>query len=118
MTRLIHNLTGLLFGLTIAALLALWYVSAHSAEPPPKQTYIGVVVAYQNGEVVASESIGYAANQADCMKGVQSVMVEVTPKPGISLAALCTPAPPAPPAATMPPQSKDPVPGHKGEGSV
>jgi hypothetical protein len=93
MTRLIRNLTGLAYGLIFVALLAIWVETARSDTP---KTYIGIIVAYQKGEVVASESIGYAATQGDCMRGVQAAMTEVQPKPGVTLAAVCTPAPPAP----------------------
>jgi hypothetical protein len=93
MVRIIRNLTGLLYGLILVALLAMWVISARGAEPV---TYIGIIVAYQKGAVVASESIGYAATQGDCMRGVQAAMADVQPKPGVMLAAVCTPAPPAP----------------------
>jgi hypothetical protein len=80
--------------LTIIGLLVIAPVEAARSDTP--KTYIGIIVAYQKGEVVASESIGYAATQGDCMKGVEAAMAEVQPKPGVTLAAVCTPAPPAP----------------------
>jgi hypothetical protein len=109
----IRNATAFLFGLAIIGLIAVCV----GGEPKP-QTYIGIVVAYQDGKVITSQSIGYAASQEDCMKGVESVMVELVPKPGVTLAALCTPAPPPPPVSTLPPQSKQPLLGKNGEDRI
>jgi len=114
--RLISNLTAFVFGLIFAAMLFLCALpKAHGADAP--QTWIGIVVVYQDGKVVNSESIGFASNQQDCIRGVSSIMPLIAAKnPGFGLAALCTTAPPAPamPVATDPPApSKLPVPGQK-----
>ena len=114
--RLISNLTAFVFGLIFAAMLFLAALPrAHGADMP--QTWIGIVVFYQAGKVVNSESIGFASNQNDCVRGVMSIMPLVATKnPGFGLMALCTVAPPAPeaPPATDPPaQSKQLLPGQK-----
>jgi hypothetical protein len=117
MNRIISNLTAFMFGLIFAAMLAIASLPrAHGAEPAA-QTYIGVIVAYdENGQVVAAQAMGHAGSQSDCMKGIQAAMLELQPKPGITLAALCTAAPPAPTHAV--PQSKMPLPGAKRQDTV
>jgi hypothetical protein len=112
--RLISNLTALLFGFIFATML---FLAAFSDGADMPQTWIGIVVFYQAGKVVNSESIGFASNQNDCVRGVMSIMPLVAAKnPGFGLMALCTVAPPAPeaPPATDPPaQSKQLLPGQK-----
>jgi len=115
--RVIYALTAFMFGLIFAAMLFLCALpKAHGAEPA--QTYIGVIVAYQDGDVVAAQAMGHAATQNDCMKGMQIAMAQLTPKPGVTLVALCTPAPPPPAASTVPQQSQHPLPNAKGEDRV
>lgn len=115
MSRLISNATAFVFGLIFAAMLFLAALPrAHGAD---MQTWIGIIVFYQDGKVVNSESIGYASNQGDCIKGVTQVLPLVAAKnPGFGLSALCTTAPPAPPTAPVsdpPTQSKQLLPGQK-----
>jgi hypothetical protein len=117
--RIISNLTAFVFGLIFAAMLFLAALpKAHGAEPVA-QTWIGIIVFYQDGKVVNSESIGYAANQQNCIQGVMSILPIVAAKNvGFGLSALCTVAPPAPPTPDLPPQSKTPLPHSKGEDRV
>jgi hypothetical protein len=74
----------------------LFFGAAHATEP---QTYLGIIVAYQDGKVIASQSIGFAETLGDCLKGVTEFMSQLTPKPGISFLPFCPLAPSAPPKA-------------------
>jgi hypothetical protein len=94
MMRIIRNLTALMFGFILGAVLILSLVP--TAESAESQTYLGILVAYQDGNVIASQSIGYAPTLTECLRGLQVYLAELTPKPGVSIVPFCPLAPSAP----------------------
>jgi hypothetical protein len=68
-----------------------------------------MIVTYQNGKAVEAQAIAFAENLSDCEKGLSQVLARQPTKDGVSYVAVCTPVPPAPPAAAV---------VHKGETNI
>jgi hypothetical protein len=89
----------LLFGIGLTAAVAF------AADPDVPQ--IGIILTYQDGQLVGGDVVGTSGNTQECQRGLQQVMSTLQPKAGVMLAAICTPLPPAPAVAK-----------HKGEASI
>jgi hypothetical protein len=96
MMRLIRNLTGFVFGLILAGMLFLSSLPlAHSATLPTTW-YMLTIVAYQNGAPVAAQAMGFADTLETCQKQAAETVSQLTAKPGVTIASMCTQMPPAP----------------------
>jgi hypothetical protein len=94
---MIKRLIGFMFGFVIAICAGLTMLpKAHGAEPDVVQ--IVMVVGYQDGHAIGAQAIGFADSLSDCETGLAQMLPELTAhaKPGVTLVAVCTPAPPAP----------------------
>lgn len=94
--RTLANLTGFLFGLVFAVVAFLAMAPAHSDEPKAKLTQMMIIVAYSKGEAVAAQAVGFATDVDSCRTGLLAALGEIKPKKDVTLAAVCTPLPPAP----------------------
>jgi hypothetical protein len=89
------NFKAFLVLLVMAAVLGI--ASVYAAEAGAPQML--VIVAYANGEPVAAQAVGFAPSLTACQAALEAELGEIQPKPGVTLAAVCTPIPPVPPQA-------------------
>lgn len=96
----------------IVCALLVAYMCTHpagAAEPTVKDVpQLVIVVGYQDGKAIGGQVVGIADSLAGCQKGLEQMLPTLQSKPGVTLAAVCTPLPPAPAAVAH----------HQGEASI
>lgn len=97
---------SLLLLMMLAPLFGLMVIAAEPTRPTDVQQLV-IVVGYENGKAVGGQVLGISDSLEGCQKGLEQALPELKAKPGVTIAAVCTPLPPAPPAAQ-----------HQGETSI